>query len=71
MMCSIDARWAPGDIVSSGVLVPVLDPDRLREPSEQDQTYNAADGFLPKNLMIVAVEISKHGLALCLDTYHR
>ncbi len=49
MTCSIDARWAPGKIISSGVLVPVLDPEHLRAPSEQDQPYHTAHGFLPKD----------------------
>jgi len=49
MTCSIDARWAPGESVSRGTLVPVLDPVHLRVPSAQGQGYNEAAGFLPKD----------------------
>lgn len=45
MTCTIDARWAPGEIVSNGPLVPVLDRAHLRSPSSG---YEAA-GFLPKD----------------------
>ena len=50
MTCSIDARWAPGKIIGESALVPVLDPDHLRAPSEQEQQpYDEAYGFLPKD----------------------
>jgi hypothetical protein len=48
MTCTIDARWGPGEIVSNGPLIPILDAEHLRKPEDRSP-YNNAAGFLPRD----------------------